>query len=141
MRLWVQPSGTRAAAGVLKPPTPRTAPSSRDIRTCFFRAVFARLSAVWPGPATWTQRAAWGANRSGAPRAMCSGARSGSDRIRLQSDAGTLPASPISMYGSLASAALREPLGMAGRRTNPHQGILSEEMTDEREQLLELLKK
>src|SRR3954453_19533571 len=30
---------------------------------------------------------------------------------------------------------------MAGPTTNPHQGILSEEMADEREQLLELLKK
>src|SRR5919204_1345298 len=139
MRLWIQPRATRSAAAVVKPPMPSAAPSSRDFRTCFFIVVLASCSGVCPGPATCTQWAAWGAKRSAAARAMCSGACWGSSRMRRQSDSGTLGASSASTTRSLAAAALRYLYGMATPTTTPHRGILSPEMSAERDQLIEML--
>src|ERR671914_3067574 len=122
-----------------------------------------------PGPIRATQRSAAGANRSAAASAMYSGVRSGSARIRCQSDSGTgstrssssALSADFSTLPRLRAAALAGfPFGaratavhsdrpdfdgrgasMTTRATGPGEGILSSDMQAEREELIDLLTK
>src|SRR3954447_8911813 len=138
MRDSIQIRAMRSGAAVTAPPRPSAAPSSRASRTCFLYAVRARLSGVCPPPATRIHSSAAGPKRSAAASAMCSGARVGSLRIRRHSDSGTST--------SVMGFTRRQGRGgyvssMTTPSTTPRQGILSDEMQDEREQLIELLQK
>src|SRR3954454_1503753 len=121
------------------PPTPSAAPSRRARRTCFLKAVRARLSGVWPPPATRIHSSAAGPKRWAAARAMCSGARAGSLRMRLQSDSGTPSMSATGFTGKEGTGGYLQ--CMTTPSTTPTHGILSDELRDEREQLIELLQK
>jgi bacterioferritin len=108
------------------------------MRTCFLKAIFASSSGVRPTPATLTHSAACGPKRSAAASAMYSGARSGSASMRSQTRLG---GPSISLSSAAAStwpeSTLRRMASDTG--TSASHGILSDELRDDREQLVELL--
>src|SRR6266540_547364 len=138
IRLWIHSKATRSGAAVIAPPTPSAPPSRRARRTCFFNAICASSAGVWPAPAALTHSAACGPKRSAAARAMYSGARSGSARMRSHSRFGGR--SMCSIWVAASTPAESTLAGMASDTgTTAAHGIFSDEMKDEREQLIELL--
>src|SRR5215216_4033301 len=108
------------------------------MRTCFLKATRASSSGVCRAPAFFTPSSACGAKRSPAASAMYSGARSGSASRRSHNRLGGRSRCSISVAASTRPESTLTAMA-SDTGTTPRQGILSEEMKDDRHQLIELL--